>query len=159
MSNDKQNLLLELLKERYEAAHQMRQRGQNFTVWILGLGIALAWKLLDGNALDSIHKIIITVFVLGIAYYSKDFIECIEMGFERNRELIKTIEEELGLYADGFCKSGAPLYPHSYRDLSKKNTHHFSSLKRLLCSVQIFLISFIWIDEILYILKSLICKC
>ena len=159
MSNDKQNLLLALLKEKYEAAHQMRQRSQNFTVWILGLGIALAWKLFDGHPLDIVHKIVVTIFVLGLAYYSKDFIGCIEAGFEKNRDLTKSIEEELGLYADGFCQSGAALYPHSYRDLSKKNTHHFSSLRRLLCSAEIFLITFIWIDEILYILKLLICKC
>ena len=39
--DSKIDILRDLLKERYEASHKMRDRSLKFAIWVLGFGIAL----------------------------------------------------------------------------------------------------------------------
>ena len=47
--NDDQKfqVLIAGLAERYNAWHQMRARSTQFTLWILGLAIVVSWKLIQ----------------------------------------------------------------------------------------------------------------
>ena len=43
----KLDVLLAQLQERYDALHKMRDRSMQFVLWILGLGLGMAWLLIN----------------------------------------------------------------------------------------------------------------
>ena len=159
INDDKKiEILLNLLNERCDASHRMRERSLNFALWILGFGIAMAWMLLSQITLTLSQKIILTVFVIIMGYPTKRFLCSIEVGFDRNRKVMVKIEEILGCYKTNMYSEGMALFPEEYKNLDKKETSHFKSLYQWVWTIIGVLISLIWLESILDIVKRLICK-
>lgn len=146
ISEDKKiDILLNLLKERYEASHKMRDRSLKFAIWILGFGIALIWILLGDSPLGFLSKIILTALVIIIGILTGTFLKSIDKGFVNNRAVMINIEEALECYDKGVYLENASLFPNEYRDLSKKDTSHFRSIYKWLIIIGLVVISVIWI--------------
>lgn len=143
--DNKIDILLGLLKERYEASHKMRDRSLKFAIWILGFGIALIWILLSGLSLGLVQKIILTVFVVIVGFLTGIFLKSIDKGFVNNRKVMIRIEEALGCYENGVYVENGPLFPNEYKDLSKKKTAHFTSIYNWLVVMGLVIISVIWL--------------
>lgn len=143
--HNKIEILLDLLKERYEASHNMRDRSLKFAIWILGFGIALIWILLNGVSLGVVQKIILTVFVVIVGFLTGIFLKSIDKGFVNNRKVMIRIEEALGCYEKGIYVEDGPLFPDEYKDLSKKKTAHFTSIYNWLAVMGLVIISVIWL--------------
>ena len=158
ISDDKKvDILLSLLTERYDASHRMRERSLSFALWILGLGIAMAWMLLGEVSLTFSQKTILTIFVVIIGYLTKKFLNSIEVGFNRNRSVMIKIEEVLRCYEEReYC--GSTLFPEEYKNLDKKETSHFASLYQWLWTIVGMVISLIWLKPVLRIIKQAISK-
>jgi hypothetical protein len=54
------------LDERYNAAHKIRERSTQFTLWLSGMAIGLAWLLLSQNPLSSAQRTALTFLVLAL---------------------------------------------------------------------------------------------
>lgn len=146
------DILLNLLGERYEASHKMRERSQNFAVWILGFGVAIFWILLSGITLTLPQKIIFTAFIVIVGILTKSFLKSMEAGFDKNREVMIKIEQALKLYDKNFYLENTSLFHSEYKDLSKKGTFHFPSLYRWLLTEQVILIFLIWHNSIVQLI-------
>jgi len=86
------DILMNLLIERYKAAHIMHERSLNFAIWILGFAIAMFWILLGKTTLTLSQKIVLTIFVVIISFLTKKFLNFIEIGFNKNRMIMVNIE-------------------------------------------------------------------
>jgi len=147
------DILLNLLIERYQAAHRMRERSLSFAIWILGFAIAMFWILLDKTTLILSQKIVLTIFLVIISFLTKKFLNFIEVGFNKNRMIMVNIEEVLGCYKSNLYIEGKALYPEEYKNLDIKKTSHFNSLYFWIWTVTAFLISLIWLEQIIIVLR------
>jgi len=155
--NKKIDILLHLLSERYTASHRMRERSLNFAIWILGFGIAMIWMLLSEISLTFSQRIILTIFAVIIGCLTKKFLNSIEVGFDRNRNVMIKIEEVLRCYESNiYCNS--PLFPQEYKNLDRKETSHFISLYLWLWTIVGMVMALIWLEPLLRIIKQVICK-
>jgi hypothetical protein len=140
--SEKHDMLMEMLKERYIAEHNMRERSTSFSIWVLGLGIALIWVLLIQVHLTVSQKVITCVFILTYTGFSFKFIYEIAKGFNSNRNIIIKIEHSLGFHAPGYYVQNSSIFPKQYQTNYKKSklSSHFKSLFWLLATVAIFLL-------------------
>jgi len=140
--SEKPTILFELLKERYAAEHNMRERSTTFVIWVLGLGIALIWVLLIQVHLSILQKIITCVFITSYTGFSFKFIHEISQGFKSNRKIIVKIENLLGFHTTGYYIKNDSIFPEHYKiNYNKyKPSSHFASLYWLLTIVAIFII-------------------
>lgn len=153
--NKKVDILLNLLNERYNASHKMRERSLNFTTWILGFGIALSWILLSQITLNLAQRIIFTIFVIVLGSFTIKFLRSIEIGFDKNRKVMIRIERILGCYKLNEYSDNEPLFPDEYRGFNKKGTWHFRSLYIWISLISILLIVFIWLEPICNAIKQM----
>lgn len=153
--NKKVDILLNLLNERYNASHKMRERSLNFTTWILGFGIALSWILLSQITLNLAQRIIFTIFIIFLGSFTIKFLRSIEIGFDKNRKVMIRIERILGCYKLNEYSDNEPLFPDEYRDFNKKGTWHFRSLYIWISLISILLIVFIWLEPICNSIKQM----
>lgn len=155
----KVDILLSLLNERYKSSHKMRERSLNFALWILGFGIiGGAWILLNQTKLEFLHKVVITIFILIIGFLTKRFLNSIEIGFDINRSVIIKIEDILECYKPNIYSENQVLFPEEYKNLEKKETAHFSSIYKWIWTVIIMLITLIWLEAVLNIIRQAICR-
>ena len=138
------DILLSLLNERYNASHKMRERSLNFAVWVLGLGIAFAWIILNNISLFLFQKIILTFFIVTIGYLTMNFLSCIETGFKKNQEVMITLEKVLGCYEQSKYSEGISLYPEKYQELEYSKTSHFKSIYKWVWTIIVILLLLIW---------------
>jgi hypothetical protein len=138
---DKIGQLTNMLNERYTAEHNMRERSTTFTLWILGLGIALIWALLTEVELGALQKFVTCAFVLAYSCTSFHFVSEISKGFKSNRSVIVRIEEALGFHHDGHYAEGDPILPFNYTlpMVGKTPSSHFRTLYVLLFTSAAFL--------------------
>jgi len=155
--NKKVDILLNLLSERYNASHKMRERSLNFTTWILGFGIALSWILLSQITLNFTQRIVFTIFIIVIGSFTIIFLSSIEIGFNNNRKVMIRIEKILGCYELNEYSDDETLFPEVYKSFNKKRTWHFRSLYIGILLIFILLIVFIWLEPICIAIKHL-CK-
>lgn len=139
------DILLNLLKERYEASHKMRERSMGFATWVMGFGIALIWILLSGSPLGLWQKIVLTCFIFVGGILTRKFLKSIQVGFENNHKVMVKIEETLGCYEKGVYVGEESLFPENYKDLSNKETSHFGSIYVWLVAMGLVLILMIWL--------------
>ncbi len=112
----KLNVLLTILNERYSASHKMRERSTRFALWILGFLIAAgSWLILNDNDIVLGDKAKLTVVTVIVAYFSYQYITDIKRGFDRNWQVIVTIEDALGCFEEGSLIDGRQLYPEKYK--------------------------------------------
>ena len=140
----KLNVLMAQLQERYEALHKMRDRSMQFVLWILGFGLGMVWLLINEAILTCIQQCAITLLLvlLGIATFL--FVCGIERGFEASRKIIIKLETALKLYEKDFYTKQESILPHEYADNKKKWTDHFRTLYVIIITVFIAIIVLTW---------------
>jgi hypothetical protein len=94
----KLEILLAQLQERYDALHKMRDRSMQFVLWILGLGLGMAWLLINEATLTCIQQWTITLLLVLLGISTFLFVCGIERGFEASRKIIIKLETALKLY-------------------------------------------------------------
>lgn len=151
---EKVNILLNLLNERYNASHKMRERSQNFATWVLGIGIAVIGLLLSGKALDLLQKCLLTLFTGFICLLTIYFLKSMEIGFKKNRKVMIDLEDILGCYRIGEYVDSKPLFPPEYADqkehLSKcekiksRLRSHFMPMYAWIVVVALMVILMVW---------------
>ena len=142
---DKVNILLNLLKERYNASHKMRESSLKFTIWILGFAIAIIWILLSGISLTACQKGILTAFVIIMGVITFWFLHTIERGFNNNRKVMIDLEEALKCYEKGAYIDSRSLFPKEYKEIKKKSSiTHFMSIYILIFPIILIIILLLW---------------
>lgn len=144
--SEKINILLNLLHEKNDASHKMRERSLNFAIWILGFGIIVIWFLVKDATLNFWQKVVLTILVFSMGFISRLFLKSIENGFINNKKVMIAIEESLGLYKKDLYIDGESLYPAEYKNSFVGRDSHFSSIYRLLFSIGLIIIFLIWIN-------------
>jgi len=131
----KLDVLLAQLNERYTALHNMRDRSMQFALWILGLGLGLAWLLISEVSLSKLQAGILVVFLIVVGRLCFGFIQGIECGFNNNRNIMINIEKMLGLHSRDAYGSPEPVLPEAFCGNTTKQSGHFPTLNRLLWAV------------------------
>lgn len=158
LNEKKIDVALAQLSERYTALHNMRDRSMQFTIWILGLGLALAWLLLSEVALTTLQKLVLLIILIVIPYASYLFLRGIRIGFENNMAIARRLERALLLLEPGAYlgtksilgedfageKPAAPKHLIGRIKHAMKCTGHFHTLNCLLITVflLLFLLTF-----------------
>jgi len=144
--DNKIEIILNLLNERYASSHKMRERSQSFAVWIAGLGIALIWILINGTNLNISQKILVSILTIGLGGLSIYFISAIQRGFDNNRAITIKLEKLLGCYKKNEYIEDDRLFPEEYISKNKLWSNHFSTLYCWIICVLLIVIAFIWIN-------------
>lgn len=137
-------ILLALLKERYEASHKMRERSYQFSAWILGFGIALIWLILSRPEICLNQRVVLTFVVVATGLLAFQFLRSIDKGFASNKAVMIRIERILGCYDQNLYVEGESLYPKQYETNRKNSFSHFLSLYALLAAVGLAVIALLW---------------
>ena len=159
ITDDKKvDILLTLWREKHEAAHKMRERSQSFALWVLGAGLTLGWILLNSKPWSLGNNIALTAMIFVLWKTTLSFLECIEKGFDNNKDIMVKTEETLGFYAKDMYCLGDSLLPQDYKIACCKETSHFCSLSRWFNVVVILIALIIWRQELVNILRTIVCQ-
>ena len=131
----KLDILIAQLDERYGALHKMRDRSMNFVLWILGLGLGLAWLLISEVALNKTQSFLIVAFLTATGLASILFLSAINRGFNHNRAIVIKLETILKLYDDDFYGSLGAVLPREFSSKKPGWSGHFTTLYGLLAIV------------------------
>lgn len=137
-------VLMAQIQERYSAAHQIRERGTQFTIWISGLGIGLAWLLVSEGSLTLVQRGALTVLTLALFGGAIYFLLALDKGFCRNREVIIALENALRLHEAGVYLPDKPLLPGEYAKTNGRWTHLFCTLRVWLVLTALSLLVLTW---------------
>ncbi len=114
-NEQKIDVLLHALDERYKSIHAIRDRVQNCSIWILGIFVTAGGWLLQSDAILECREklffsgiIIVSVAVLRIFYLSD-----LERGFKTQQRIQARIEDALGLYKPGVFVTNT-IYPSEW---------------------------------------------
>lgn len=124
----KVQVLLVELQERYNASHKMRERSTQFTLWISGMAIGLAWLLICREGLLLAQRIALTLLIAALFVGALVFIAGLRKGFRNNREAIIRCERALGMYASDIYLKDASLLPPEYSTTKTTWGDHFCTL-------------------------------
>ncbi len=148
--NEKANIVLNLLNERYNASHKIREQSEKFTIWVLGFAISvIGFLLFKSPGLALLQKIMLSVIAIIIVALTGWRQYALYKGFIANRKVMITLEETLGVYDVGTYIESKTLYPDRYRQIdripSRKGlTYHFYVTFALILSIFLLLIVLIW---------------
>jgi len=142
---DKIDILLNILNERYHAAHQMRERSLKFAMWILGfVAVAVPWLLFQRGLCLS-QKVALTVLITMLGAATFLFVRAIHVGFNKNWEVIIKLEEALGCYEKNLFINSIQLFPEEYRNIRKISSRsHFSLIYIWIIMASIVTVISIW---------------
>ena len=126
--DQKQQVLLAVLQERYSASHKIRERSIQFTMWISGMAILLGWLLITERALGLSQRVALTLLILPLFAGTIHFISGLARGFRKNREVMIICERALGLHDSGIYLKDCPLLPTEYNRTKRKWSDHFFTL-------------------------------
>lgn len=147
ISDDKKlDILLNLLKERYDSAHKLRERSYKFTVWLLGIGVAFIGFVVTKPCLSFIQRSFLTGFTIVITFLASFFLASMEKGAKKNRHVMIRIEEILGCYQSGFYDGQDMLYPADYMVQKSSRMPHFSYLYVWLFAIAGCVIALLWVS-------------
>lgn len=115
---DKINILISALWERYNSIHIIRERVHSTSIWLLWLLLWISGWIIQSKIDFSCKKklffitlAVMTFFIIKFFYYSD-----LERWFMSQRKVASKIEEELWLYDDNNS-----IYPISWKDNKKWN--------------------------------------
>jgi len=146
---EKPRVLQDLLNQRYQMEHLMRQRSVDFTKWILGFGIAFLWIILSQAQLSIFQKVFASIFVLAFTGATLFFIFELCKGFLNNRKIIIRLESLLGFYSAGLYHEKESILPKEYEQSSQvKVPSHFKTLYALLVILCLFLMAVILLNPV-----------
>jgi len=142
--DQKIQVMLIQLQERYAAAHKMRERSTKFTIGLSGMAIGLAWLLVSHQTLSFYQRIALTLLIATLWTGAGIFILGLRKGFQSNRKAMIKSERALGMYETGIYLNDDSLLPVTYKLTNSKWSHHFSTLCVWLCFVAISLLILAW---------------
>lgn len=142
----KLDVILAQLQERYHALHKMRDRSMQFALWILGLGLGMGWLLLSEKALTSPQQGAITLLLLLLGLATLWFIRGIQRGFETTRQIVIRLEKMLELYERGSYGQAEAVLPREYTQTKKKSVGHFETLYGIMIVVFLTLLLLTWMN-------------
>ena len=142
--DQKTQVLLIELQERYAAAHKMRERSTRFTIWLSGMAVGLAWLLISQNILEFSQRLALTMLIVTLCTGSGVFILGLRKGFQSNRKAMIKSEQALGMYEPGVYLREDSLLPAEYKQTKGKWNDHFSTLCVWLCFVALSLLILAW---------------
>ena len=128
-------ILIAQMNERYQAWHHLRDRSTQFTLWILGLAVASSWWLLQDASDNMSQKIAVTALIIilgGTAFY---FLKSLAGGVRKNREVLIKIETALGVHSRGTIIHENVILPHEYKEIKPRLSAHFCTLYVLLSAI------------------------
>jgi len=148
---EKPNIIIEALKERYKALHIIRQRIENVSLWSLGLLIAASGWIVGLN--EPIQRqdkcLIMFVVIVGFSVLRFFYLSDLNKGFRTQQKVIVKLEESLGLYKDAFYSKSGSMYPLSWAEIGgKAGSGKFFSYTNLLIytGIGIFIFSLLLIS-------------
>ena len=140
----KLEVLLAQLRDRYDALHKMRSRSMQFVLWILGLGLGMAWLLINETVLTYAQRCAITVLLLVLCIVTFLFVYAIGRGFKTNRQVMIRIEKALKLYEKDCYGMSESILPAQFSCQKIGWTGHFNTLYGLIIIVFLTLILLTW---------------
>jgi len=114
--NNKIEILISNLEERYKSIHTIRDRVQNIGLWILGiLGSAGGWIIQSDVNLHFWDKIIY-LLALFITYHivRYHYLEDLNKGFKNQQKTAVRIEKSLQLFTPNFFSTEESILPESW---------------------------------------------
>ena len=142
--DQKLQVLLAELQERYNASHKIRERSIKFTLWISGMAIGLGWLLISQKVLVLPQRIALTLLVLALFGGTLYFLMGLRRGFQKNREAMIRSERALGMYDSGVYLADCTLLPEEYSHTKRKWSEHFHTLYVWLILVAVSLLILTW---------------
>ncbi len=142
--DQKLQVLLADLQERYSASHMIRERSVKFTLWISGMAIGLGWLLISQKALTLPQQVALTLLILALFAGTLYFLMGLRRGFQKNREAMINCESALGMHESGIYLKDVPLLPIEYRNTNRKWSDHFLTLYMWLILVAVSLLILTW---------------
>lgn len=113
----KTQVLLEALKERYQALHKIRERVQNTSYWTLGFLITASGWIIQSSTLSLNQKSFITFLILaGYMLVRFMYLPDLLKGFQSQQKVTVRIEKALGLFNKNlFTDEKEAIYPESWK--------------------------------------------
>lgn len=142
--DQKLQVLLAVLQERYDASHKIRERSIQFTLWLSGMAIGLGWLLISQQELVLPHRVALTLLVLALFAGTIYFLMGLRRGFRKNREAMINCERALGMHDSGIYLTDGPLLPSEYNRTNRKWSDHFHALYVWLILVAASLLILTW---------------
>jgi hypothetical protein len=121
-NEQKLEVLLHALEERYKSIHIIRERVQSVCLWILGLFItAGGWLLQSSNTLSTSEKIFFsTAIVISIIILRVFYLGDLQKGFKVQQRIQAKIEDTLGLCKPGIFTTDS-IYPIDWGNAGTSN--------------------------------------
>jgi len=132
------------LQERYASLHKMRDRSMQFVLWVLGLGLGLAWLSINQVVFTSAQKLAVTGLLVVMGIVAFVFVRAIARGFNANREAMIRIEGALCLYDNDCYGTVEPILPRRFSSLKTGWAGHFPMLYLLIGVVVLLLLVLTW---------------
>lgn len=142
--DQKVQVLLAELQERYNASHKIRGRSTQFTLWISGMAIGLGWLLTSPREFEPSQRIALTLLIVALFAGSLYFLMGLRRGFQKNREAMIRSERALSMHDPGVFLAAVPLLPSEYSQTKWKWSHHFHTLYVWLILVAVSLLILTW---------------
>lgn len=138
-------VLMAQLQERYNAWHLIRSRSTQFALWIVGMAIALSWKLIETPCANIPQRVAATILVTLLAIVSVYFLSGLATGLKQTRKALIRIEEALGTHEPNYYLQGEALLPCQYKSTKVRLSSHFLTLYALLAVTASYLLFAIWV--------------
>ncbi|MBT3256933.1 MAG: hypothetical protein HN366_10805 [Deltaproteobacteria bacterium] len=132
------------LQERYGASHKIRERSTRFAIWLSGLAIGLAWLLISSKELSYSQLFTLRILILALWGVAAVFILGLRKGFNGNHRTMITCERALGMFDSGLYLSNESLLPASYATPRERWCNHFNTLCVWLCIIVLALLVLTW---------------
>lgn len=144
--NDEQKfqVLLSQLQERYCSSHKMRDRSTQFALWISGLAIGLAWLLISQSGMTLMQRIALTLLIAALSIGSFIFIKGLQKGFKNNRDAMIECERLLKMYEPGSYVKDCTILPKAYSQNKHRWSDHFNTLIVWISIVVLSLVILTW---------------
>lgn len=117
----KVQILLHALEERYKSIHTIRDRLQNVSLWVLGLFVtAGGWLLQSNNTFLLKEKVFFSIAILvSVIVLRAFYLNDLEKGFRAQQRIQAKIEDALGLCSPGVYTESS-IYPKEWSDSGTK---------------------------------------
>ena len=137
--NISQETLHNELAERRRALSEIRSTVYKFVAAVSAAGITLFWLLLTECDLSLAQTIALSIFVIAMAGFVHLFLNSLQKGFQKNREIMINLETRLGLH-DG------SLLPEEYKSAKKKSSDFIPMAKIFILFVSIAIVVVSWVQ-------------
>jgi hypothetical protein len=122
---EKINVLIHALDERYKSIHTIRERVQTVSIWILGILLGASGWLFQSNTCFSLYQKIFSVVLLSIVWVALRwfYFDDLQKGFNGQRQVAAKLEKSLGLFGEGiYADSNDSIYPKTWEKSGQKGS-------------------------------------